>query len=74
MRRNVTFASQGSQCVGWLYLPDERQAGEKLPALVMANAITAVKEMVLPAYAERFAKAGFACLAFDFRFFGESGG
>jgi fermentation-respiration switch protein FrsA (DUF1100 family) len=74
MRRNVTFASQGSQCVGWLYLPDERQPGEKLPALVMANAITAVKEMVLPAYAERFAKAGFACLAFDFRFFGESGG
>ena len=40
----------------------------------MANAITAVKEMVLPAYAERFAAAGIASLAFDFRFLGESGG
>ena len=40
----------------------------------MANAITAVKEMVLPAYAEQFAAAGFVCLAFDFRFLGASGG
>jgi hypothetical protein len=60
--------------VGWLYLPDGLQDGQKVPAIVMANAITAVKEMVLPAYAERFAAAGYACLAFDFRFLGESGG
>jgi uncharacterized protein len=74
MRRNVSFTSQGVQCVGWLYLPDELAAGEKVPAVVMANAITATKEMVLPAYAEKFAAAGFAALAFDFRFLGESGG
>jgi fermentation-respiration switch protein FrsA (DUF1100 family) len=40
----------------------------------MANTITAVKEMVLPAYAERFVAAGYVCLAFDFRFLGASGG
>ena len=74
MRRNVSFTSQGVQCVGWLYLPDDLAAGEKAPAVVMANAITATKEMVLPAYAEQFAAAGFAALAFDFRFLGESGG
>ena len=74
MRRNVSFTSQGAQCVGWLYLPDDLAAGEKAPAVVMANAITATKEMVLPAYAEQFAAAGFAALAFDFRFLGESGG
>ena len=74
MRRNVSFTSQGAQCVGWLYLPDDLGAGEKAPAVVMANAITATKEMVLPAYAEQFAAAGFAALAFDFRFLGESGG
>jgi uncharacterized protein len=74
MRRNVTFTSNGATCVGWLYLPDNMAAGQKAPAIVMANAITAVKEMVLPAYAERFAAAGFAALAFDYRHFGESGG
>lgn len=74
MRRDVTFKSQDAACVGWLYLPDDLQEGQKAPGIVMANAITAVKEMVLPAYAERFAKAGYACLAFDFRFLGESGG
>jgi uncharacterized protein len=74
MRRDIDFSSEGTPCVGWLYLPDGIPAGQKVPAIVMANAITAVKEMVLPAYAERFAAAGFACLAFDFRFLGESGG
>jgi len=74
MRRDVRFTSQGSQCVGWLYLPDDLAAGGKAPGIVMANAITATKEMVLPAYAERLAAAGYACLAFDFRFLGESEG
>ena len=74
MRRDVRFTSQGSQCVGWLYLPDNLDAGGKAPGIVMANAITATKEMVLPAYAERLAAAGYACLAFDFRFLGESEG
>ena len=49
MRRDVRFTSQGSQCVGWLYLPDDLAAGSKAPGIVMANAITATKEMVLPA-------------------------
>lgn len=74
MKRNVTFASNGATCAGWLYLPENIPAGGRVPGIVMANAITAVKEIVLPAYAERFAAAGFACLAFDFRFLGESGG
>jgi fermentation-respiration switch protein FrsA (DUF1100 family) len=74
MRRDVTFPSQGVQCVGWLYTPDGLAAGDKAPGIVMANAITATKEMVLPAYAERLAAAGFVCLAFDFRFLGESEG
>jgi fermentation-respiration switch protein FrsA (DUF1100 family) len=74
MRRDIDFSSEGTKCVGWLYIPDGIPAEQKVPAIVMANAITAVKEMVLPAYAERFAAAGFACLAFDFRFLGESGG
>jgi dipeptidyl aminopeptidase/acylaminoacyl peptidase len=40
----------------------------------MANAISAVKEITLPGYAERFAAAGYAVLAFDYRRFGASEG
>jgi fermentation-respiration switch protein FrsA (DUF1100 family) len=74
MRRDITFDSQGSRCAGWLYLPDDLPAGRKAPGIVMANAISAVKEMYLANYAERFAAAGFAALVFDYRYFGESEG
>ena len=74
MRREVTFPSQGETCTGWLYLPDDVPAGTKVPAIVMANAISAVKEITLPGYAERFAAAGYAALAFDYRRFGGSSG
>jgi predicted ester cyclase/fermentation-respiration switch protein FrsA (DUF1100 family) len=40
----------------------------------MANAISAVKEITLPGYAERFCAAGFVVLAFDYRHFGASDG
>lgn len=74
MRRDITFQSQGVQCAGWLYVPDQLAAGAKAPALVLANAITAVKEIVLPAYAERFAAAGYVTMAFDYRYLGASEG
>ena len=74
MRRDITFLSQGVQCAGWLYVPDQLAAGAKAPALVLANTITAVKEIVLPAYAERFAAAGYVTMAFDYRYLGASQG
>jgi fermentation-respiration switch protein FrsA (DUF1100 family) len=40
----------------------------------MAHGFSGVKEMFLPAFAERFAAAGFITLVFDFRFLGESEG
>jgi uncharacterized protein len=72
VRREVSIPSQGSQISGWLYLPTN--PSKKLPAIVMANALTAVKEITLPGYAERFAEAGFAALAIDYRFWGASAG
>ena len=74
MRRDVTFLSEGIPCVGWLYLPDDLKPGERAPAIVMANAVSAIKEITLPGYAERFSAAGFVVLAFDYRHFGASGG
>lgn len=72
MRREIAFPSQGVQCRGWLYVPDHLTG--KAPAIVMANAISAVKEITLPGYAERFCRAGFVVLAFDYRNFGASDG
>ncbi len=73
-RREIRFASQGVECAGWLYLPAGLEPGKQVPCIVMANAITAVKEVTLPLWADRFAAAGFAALAFDYRGWGTSEG
>jgi dienelactone hydrolase len=70
-RTDLTFASGDAECHAWLYLP----AGERpTPVVVMAHGLGAVKEMRLDAFAERFVEAGYACLVFDYRHFGASGG
>ena len=70
----VTFQSEGEKLVGNLYLPANYKAGDKLPAVVVAGSWTTVKEQMPGTYAQKLAEQGFAALAFDFRFFGESGG
>jgi fermentation-respiration switch protein FrsA (DUF1100 family) len=65
-REDVTF---GAGLAGWLYAPADPRA-----CLVMAHGLSAVRDQRLPAYAERFAAAGFAVLLFDYRHFGASGG
>ena len=40
----------------------------------MAHGFSAVKEQVLPEFAERFVDAGLATLVFDYRYFGDSEG
>jgi len=74
MRRDITFTSQGLRCSGWLYVPDDLRAGQKAPTIVMAHGFSAVKEMYLPNFAERFVAAGFVTLVFDYRYFGDSEG
>jgi hypothetical protein len=73
-RRDVTFTSEGARCAAWFYLPGDLKSGEKRPAVVMAHGWTAVKEMYLDSFAERFAKAGFVVLVFDYRGLGASEG
>jgi dienelactone hydrolase len=70
-RKDVEFLVEDALCRGWLYLPD---ASEPRPVVVMAHGLGGVREMRLDAYAERFAAAGYACLVFDYRHFGSSGG
>jgi fermentation-respiration switch protein FrsA (DUF1100 family) len=74
MRKDITFTSSGLRCSGWLYVPDDLKIGKKAPAIVMAHGLTAVKEMGLNDFAERFVTAGFVTMVFDYRFFGDSEG
>lgn len=70
-RQEVTFTSGTSTCAAWLYLP----AGvTSAPVVVLGHGLGATREMRLDAFAERFASAGIAALAFTYRHFGDSGG
>jgi dienelactone hydrolase len=54
--------------------PQNAKQETSLPAVLVAGAMTGVKEQVAGSYAERIAKAGFVTLALDHRHFGESEG
>jgi dienelactone hydrolase len=70
-RAEVTFTSGGERCAAWWYEPAAEPDGR---AIVMANGFSLTRHDGLPAYAERFAAAGFAVLLFDHRNLGDSGG
>lgn len=70
--QNVTFRSGGEEIAGILYTP--ATAAGRLPAIVVVPPWINVKEQVATRYARRLAEAGFAALAFDFRYWGKSGG
>ena len=72
MKKDIEFKSEGATCRGWLYTPDQGEA--PFPVVVMAGGWCYVKEIVMPHYADFFAKAGLAALLFDYRCFGESDG
>jgi pimeloyl-ACP methyl ester carboxylesterase len=70
-RLETHFPSGDAKCQAWLYLPEGPQPH---PVIVMAHGLGGIRQMRLDAYAERFAAAGYACLVFDYRHFGASGG
>ncbi|MFO7162384.1 MAG: alpha/beta hydrolase [Mycolicibacterium hassiacum] len=71
VRHDTTFLSEGTRCAAWLYRPDG--VGNP-PIVVMAHGFAAFRELRLDAYADRFARAGYAVLVFDYRFWGASDG
>jgi pimeloyl-ACP methyl ester carboxylesterase len=73
MYKNVEFLSEGAKIQGHLYLSGGSE-GKRLPAVLLCHGFAAVKEMLIPPFAEYFARAGFAALTFDYRGFGESEG
>lgn len=71
--RKVAFKNRyGIQLVGDLYLPKKREG--KLAAVAVCGPFGAVKEQASGLYAQELAERGFAALAFDPSYTGESGG
>jgi uncharacterized protein len=71
-QEEIRFESGGEKCAAWLFRP-ERSDGQ-VPCVVMGSGLSCVRDQGLDAFGERFAAAGFAALAFDYRHFGTSDG
>jgi len=72
--QKVKFKNRyGITLAGDLYLPKDR-GNRRLPALAVSGPFGAVKEQSSGLYAQTMAERGFAALAFDPSFTGESGG
>ncbi|WP_395342547.1 alpha/beta hydrolase [Ningiella sp. W23] len=71
-KHHVTFESGGETLVGHLYMP--KSHNENTPTFVILGPMTFQKEQAPTEYATRLAEQGFAALAFDTRYRGESGG
>jgi len=69
---DLEFSSGDDRCATWLFRPEP--AAGPVPIVVMAHGFTATRKESLEKFARRFAAAGIAALAFDYRGFGDSGG
>lgn len=73
IRSESGFASHGIRCAASVYRTSG-PAPANLPVIVMAHGFGCVRALRLPAYAERFAAAGYVVAVFDYRYFGDSDG
>ena len=71
MRTHLAFDSEGAKLVGNLFVPEH---SEPIGVVVAVGPLTSVKEQAAGTYARALAERGYAALAFDYRYFGESGG
>lgn len=70
--RDLVFrAGDGTALVGWYATPAARGPH---PLVVLTHGLSGLVDLGLAAYAQHFAGAGFACLAYDHRNWGRSGG
>jgi fermentation-respiration switch protein FrsA (DUF1100 family) len=71
-KERITFENGGQTLVGDLHRPAE--GGDNLPAVAIIGPMTFERVQAPTRYAEELAARGFAALAFDPRYRGESGG
>lgn len=71
-RQDVIFFADGVAVSAWLYLPADIR--ETVPCVILSNGFGGTKDMVLEQYALHFVENDIAAIAFDYRYFGTSGG
>ncbi|HMT48646.1 alpha/beta hydrolase [Dietzia sp. UBA5065] len=75
---DVTFRSgsgeHAADCRAWFLPAAGAEPGSERPCVVMAHGLGGTADSGLMPFAEAFAAAGYAALAFDYRGFGRSGG
>ena len=74
MRKEISFDSRGHKLVGYLHLPAGQSADSRASTIVMIGPADGSKEHAPSIYAERFARLGYAALAFDHTSYGDSEG
>lgn len=72
--KRVNFISQDLKISAVLTLPQTAKPDGGFPAVVLAQGLSGVKNVIMPEIAQTFAQAGIATLAFDYRGCGESEG
>lgn len=70
-KQTITFSSEGIELAGWLMQPP---GVEHYPLIILTHGLSGIVDLDLERYAEIFCAAGFACLAYDHRNWGRSGG
>ncbi|TFY65624.1 hypothetical protein EVG20_g5462 [Dentipellis fragilis] len=76
---DVEIVKVPSATKGWnldvsKYLPLGASSSKPVPVIVMAHGLASTKGMGLSVYADKFASLGYACLVFDYRYWGASDG
>lgn len=71
-RQEIVFNANGTTLAGWINRPPNAPA--RHPMIVMSHGFSAIMTMGLAEYAEAFAVAGFGCLVYDHRNYGQSAG
>ena len=65
--REVSFYSRGTKIVGAVNLPDDYQAGEKLPCIIPCSGYTGIRAAYPTLLSRLFTRYGYACVTFDYR-------
>ena len=75
MERKVYFySSLGLKLAGILEIPDDLKVSEREPGIVLCQAGTGTKEILLPEVSEWLVRKGYVVMRFDYRGSGESEG
>ncbi len=71
MHVDIRIPANGVSLAGWYFKPE---GPAPYPLIILSHGFSALMEMGLADYAERFAAAGFSCLVYNHRNFGASEG